>query len=635
MAANYFWTHHQRKRTSSAQDVKLWLKQETTRGTWKAPASTDVIKVNSTLKIAQLAERVAEAGLASGDRDPAAEFLGRFDHFEVPIELHPRPPLALAGTSVPQEHLCWLGVMGSVKYSNSQLAENITAVVSHSRTATVIQVADTLADWSTRPNALRYISNNSDTLSNNGLYEVTAATEPTSGTLNLTISPGLPHYPITSGTADQIQGVTCYYSDDDSRWEDIGISALVKVGFQTFGVSGGCINDFSVTRDARSLLAATFNYHGERIAFRAAEDQLSGTASGDFFNATELVLKAGNAFKQTAGARLMLKKINNATGLVVATEGATTPLVVASVAEATNLITFLNRGDLAFSASDLFCETGLTQEKNGTYDTTVGRYLRISVSQREFITIDLQSPTAPAVLTAATKAEIAANINYAFKTSKYYGQFHEGRGGQTISWETVATVTAPGAVKISDPCFGSEARIQVEDTGAALSAHATIFNGAFDIQAGFEVQVVPWNPGGSVTLNQIHNKFGMPSIDGHQMKGSEFQCSLSQQVAWIEDVVNLDAYPDGLNAGPRREVTASWQTPGYGWTDALDAMAEADSTHYVRYEVGKALGGGYLFAMGAARVGVPDPGGDNTVTKTVTVSPATPSGGKAFLVAVG
>ena len=637
------YTQHQRRRVTSGSDVKVWAKTEDTRGTFKSPAATDLIKVNETVAIAQLAERVAEAGLASGDRDPAGTFLGRFDHFELPLTVHPRPPLALSGTSVPQEHTLWLRAMGSVKYTNSQLAEDITAVVSHSRSATVIQVADTLTDWSTRPQVVRYISNNADTLDNQAaLYEVTAASEPSSGTLNLTITPGLPHYPITSGTADQIQGVTVYYSDDSVPVSDTGVSLLVKRGLQTFAAAGGLVAGFDCTRDARGLLSVTFPYHGEQIAWRGAEDMVFGNGSGDSLNTTELTVGCGNAKRHTADALFTLVKYLVSDGSTLGTEGATTPLKISSVNTSNNTVLFLNRGDSPVSSSNLQAETlfdsvtpANAQERAGTYNVATKRWLSLSFSGREFIPVDLLLPTAPSNAAAATAAELVANINYWFKVSKYYGQFHEGHGGRSISWESVATVAAD-RVHLVDPTVGSESRIQNEAYSVSTtSAHDVVFQGAFDKRAEHEIQMIPWNPGGTVTLDPIHGKFGMPTIDGHQLKGSSYQCNMSQDPQWIENVVNLTGYPDGAVDGARRTLTAQIVTPAFGWTDELDALAEADSEHYVGYHVGKAFGGTISFLFGAAKIGVPQPGGDNIAEKTVEIAPASPTGSKALIVAAG
>ena len=49
------YTQHQRRRVTSGSDVKVWAKVEDTRGTFKSPAATDLLKVNETVAIAQLA----------------------------------------------------------------------------------------------------------------------------------------------------------------------------------------------------------------------------------------------------------------------------------------------------------------------------------------------------------------------------------------------------------------------------------------------------------------------------------------------------------------------------------------------------------------------------------------------------
>ena len=97
----------------------------------------------------------------------------------------------------------WKGLTGSRKFINGQAAEDITAVVSHDRTSTVLEIADSLSDWSTRPVVARFVSNNASSTDNNGMYEITAASEPVSGTVRLTVQPGLPRYPIVTGTADR------------------------------------------------------------------------------------------------------------------------------------------------------------------------------------------------------------------------------------------------------------------------------------------------------------------------------------------------------------------------------------------------------------------------------------------------
>lgn len=634
--AVYRWTFHQRRRVPNAADVKVWLIQEDTLGTFKQPTSSDVIKVNETVAIAQLAERIASAGLETGNRDPAETFLGRFDHFELPLVIEPRPPLALSGTSVPQEDPLLLGLYGSRKFTNDQGIEDITAVISHSRTSTVIEIADTLSDWSTRPNVLRYVSNNTDSAENEtGLFEVTAATEPVSGTVRLTLEPGLPVFPTLTGTADQVQGVTVYYSDDDLRWEDTGHSLLVKRGFQTFGASGGHVPSVERTRGARGLMVETYQYHGERIAWRGADDQIFGNGTDDTLTTTGLTVKVGNAKKQTANGLGIIKRYRVSDGVLLGTEGATTPVKIDSLNKTTNVLTLANRGDNPQSAGNLQVQTTVAQERAGTYDlTNDGKDLRIQFGGREFVTIDLLLPTAPVDPANATAAEVAVNINATLKISRFYGQHHAGHGGETIAWDEVATV-AVDRVHLEAPTFGSESQIATEDTGTATSAHAIVFDSVFDISADDELQWEPWNPGGTVTLNPITEKFGMPTMDGHQLRGSEYTFALSQAIAWIEDVVNLDGFPDGSTAGPRREVTAATTVPGFGWTDELDTLAEDDTEVRVHLTIGKVLGGAYSTIMGAAQIGVPEPGGDNVAQKTVAISPATPTGSKAVIQAVG
>ena len=113
MANGYKWTHHQGRRMAAASEVDVWIIAEDTRGTFKQPAATDIIEVNESIAIAQLAERLTSAGLEAGNRDPAETFLGRFDHFELDLVVHPAPTLALAGTDVPQEDVLWKALCGS------------------------------------------------------------------------------------------------------------------------------------------------------------------------------------------------------------------------------------------------------------------------------------------------------------------------------------------------------------------------------------------------------------------------------------------------------------------------------------------------------------------------------------------
>jgi len=598
---------HQRDNFSLGSQLSIYVVQETSKNTLEEPAAADLILAAADVQPNQQAERVTSDARTSGTRSPAKTFLGRLNHGETPLEFELRPPGQMTGTDVPVGAKVLKALTGKQVIANGQAKVNINAVNAHSRAYTEIDITDAIADWAVGMGA-RFVSLNSgkSNQADGQLCLVTVATDIGGGSVRLRLEPGLVARPIVTGTKDQIQGVNCWYPDDTVDWNTTW-TMYVLDGFDAAFLVGSSIGKKQLTIDAKSLLKLQGTV-GFREAVRCSEDQIAGNGSTDTLATTDTTLKVGDARKFDVGARINLLQYTVSSGALVGTE---TKAIVTARNVVANTIT-VTRGASPRTATDLTIATS-TQEVVETYNTTTTNKLKLAIDNRPAIVVSL---TAGATTTAAT---IVTDINNALRDSEHYGQAPDVPYGG-FDWSAVASVVAT-KVRLTSKAFGSQSRIQVLDEGTSASAHAVIFTGTFDIKAVDEIQIAPWSPGGSVSLDPIHGKDGWSSLDGNILKEVSTAVNFSNEEEWLEDVRNRTDLPEGFIPGLRRALDTTVQLPAYGWTGRLQYMARQDEVGFFHTQVGKAEGKSFAIIEPRVKANLPTVEGENRRTKSVGFAP--------------
>lgn len=603
-------------------DLLMFLVQETTANNIETPAAANQIIGNADVNPEQAPELVQSDARVSGSRAPFGSLTGPVDHGMCPIPFEWRPPnsadiVASPGAQYPMGHDVLKAFMGNHRTVNSQAALQVASLVSWSLAQCVITV--TMSANAVRVGdglALRVgaAAGTPGAFGNGQIVGVKRVENVSSGVYRLTCVPGFQRQPTSS---DFVRGCNTYYPDEEfkKRW-----SYWVKNGYMGRQMSGGIVNELSGSFNRREIFTLQAGYEFRRME-RCAHDAVSSALT-----AAATAIPVWAARKYVGNPQIKLVKVDTADGTVLATEG---PMRVASVDPAAGTVTVDGRagGSVSAIASDLVVWTnhGTSVESSAaTRNVSVKRYLRMRIDGREWLNIDLMSPTTPSGAgTTATPAELVANINYQLGHSEYYGRPFQGMLGYEIDYSTCASVSGT-AIRIAALMSGSQSRIQVEAIGdGSTSAHDVVFTGAFSKQAPREIQVLPYIPTATVEeRDEQHGKEGISTINGYTLPTTSCSVKSSNAFEWFEDVRNGSNYVAGGIAGKFRQPSAEVGVDANGWTDQLDYFAEEQESVVVVFQVaGDALGSGFAIGWLKTKVSSPKASGDNRVTKTMTLQP--------------
>lgn len=610
------YLNRQSREIETGAKVAVYVTPETVPGTYEKPAATDKILVTQRPNLNQTPVLVESQAMDDVNRDPLAQIEGPLDHAEAPLAFELRPPNQLTGSDKP---MGWTAIEmvagGSGVAVNTQTAIDIASVVSHSVTATVVNL-DINTPQNGGPIALGYVLAHRRKGDVGGIgdglaYQVTkivSAGGSGAGGCNVTFEPGFRVYPVVTGTHDQVQGGNCIIPDADWRTR---YSVTTKDGDEGTFASGCAGHSLDLAFDRRNVAMATVSI-GARKVLKAGADQIQDDGAGGVsFTNSDKTLKSLSPRKQMVGTYVKLVKKSVSTGLIVGTEGATTPLLIDAIENSTGIITFHNRGDNPVAATALRIVTS-TQEVAETYDLSTKKYFYLNLDKRGEVLIDATSPTAPAIPAAATAAEVVANINAQLLASPLYGLYRDSPLGVSVSWASAASAVAT-KVRLTSQIAGSQSRITVRAyETSSTSAHDVIFTGAFDIAATDEVAIVPWTPGGTVTYAPVHGKAGTVRWLGAEYRGQAISVKVDNAQTWLEDVLTGpdDPYAAGVIPGQRMVLTAAMPIDAFPWTLQMAQMANDGVTGAAVWQHNpKVVGGSWGVAFTKARLSKPDRSG--------------------------
>lgn len=602
-----YWEHEQEV-PSVGSEIIAFVCPQTVKGTPGVPTSSHYLPVTNDLGTSLDADRTEDDTRKSGTRSPKPSFSDRFPLGTVGVEANLYPPgslltnLDLLGFSLLDALVGQDGII-----VNTQTAVNIDAVNSHDTLATEIDIVGTTTQWKVgMVAALR--SNNANSAPANGIQRLlTVVTDIGGGNVRLKFEGGFPARPIASGTKDTIQGGVVRYPDDSVRFSSRLFSMYAKSGRSAVIAYDGTTGKGGVTLQTSGLLKLTADFVYTRL-IRSAEDQVRGDATTAAFLTTDTVLRVPGARKFDVGAFVNLRRVTTSNAWVASAVASTEEKAEVTAVSTVNRTLTLTRGTTPVSATALTAVTSATQELNGTYDTSlVGglpRILRLAFDNRRYIDIALVAGV------ARTATQVVAEINAAFKASPYYGQYTSSPFHGEIDWETVAVVDGT-AVRLQSQAWGSQSRIQNIDTGvAATSAHALIFDLAFDLTPAEEIQIEPWLPTGTNSRTPILMREGLSYIDGGYIGETEASFELDNQIDKYDRRDNTQ-YAAGFVPGLNRTAATSFSAPAVGWTDEINARANANTTHVVNAQAGTGTGSTVGIHLVKTRFGSASKTGDN------------------------
>lgn len=604
-------------------DLLAHLVLETTANNLEPPASSNQIVCDGDVNPEQAPEIVRSDARIAGSRAPFGGLTGPVDHGACPIPFEWRPPnsadlVSSPGAQYPMGHDVLKAFMGDHRTVNGQAGLQVASVVSWSLAQCVITV--TMAANAVKVGdglALRVGSAAGDPTAwgNGQIVGVVRVETVSSGVYRLTLTPGFRRQPTSS---DYVRGCNTYLPDDRFRAR---YSMWLRNGYMGRQMSGGIVNELSADFNRREIFKLMAQYEFRRME-RCAEDQVNQALT-----TTALAIPVASPRKYVGNPVIKLVKLENTGGTTIATEG---PMTVSSV-DPTSAFTITVEGraggTVSATANDLVVYThhGTSVETGGpTYDISVKRYLRLRIDGRQWINMDLQSPTAPSNASAATATEIVANINYQLAHSEHYGRPFEGMLGYELNYGTCASVAPGNRVRIGALMWGSQSRIQVEAVGdGTTSAHDVIFTGAFSKQAPYEIQVLPYAPATvEEERDEQHGKEGFSTINGYLLPTTSCNVKNGNAFEWFEDVRTGGNYVAGGSPGKFREPSADVGVDANGWTDQLEYFATNDESAVVVFQAsGRALGSGFAIGFLKTKVSYPKAAGEARVTKTLNLLP--------------
>jgi hypothetical protein len=570
-------------------DKCLHLEQQDTYDVFKTPESGDLILVTEVEAGPQTRGRLSRESRKAGDRMKKGTIAGRIEQAERPFTMEaiaPAPTASHVTGAVPNGHKALKALVGAYAEADAFTAEDIASVVSHSRAATVINVDRDAADF-TVGHVYALISNN--TGSSRAAYQQrllgTIANQGGAGAggVDLTFVGGFSAKPIVTGTADQIQGCGVYTPPASGDTWTQRFCGIVADGWMGEEFLDAVAASGTITMDAESILKIAVTLQA-RKTLKASRAHVLGTGSADTFTTSEASIKVDDASKFDVGAVVDLERYTVASGVgtYVSTE---TGAVITAKNLSTNVLT-LDRGATAVAANTsqgLTATTTGTQERNGTYNTATKNKLRLTFDRQKFLDVTL---TAGGTTSAAT---IVADINAAFALSEKYGHMTDApfSGSPTagVVFDSVAVVTGT-AVRLTSPGWGVGSHIKNEAyPTSAVSAHDVIFQAAFELEAGEEIQMFVRDPGGTEVRKPAFAGDHFCSCNGFEVHGASFECAVDNQPEWLAPK-HRDAYPKSVRPGVERNVTAQITVPAYAWTNRIATQIANDDALVWNYQAG-------------------------------------------------
>jgi len=407
----------------------------------------------------------------------------------------------------------------------------------------------------------------------------------------LIVKPGFTQEPIVTGSADSIQGVRQY---DLTQFADEWISARCIIGGIGYHLFDGKVNSLTLPfeDDKRK---ATFE-----LMFLSARHggfgMVRGVGGTDVVATGDLTLDVYNAGMWEVSSFVDLKEVTVATDVVANTEVAL-EVVARDTTSDPQTVTLGSRGGTVQATALLASTEGNPEELAGPYDLSTNVNLKFRIGKsKPFVTFDATSPTAPSVPSAATSAEVLANLNTQLRLHKDYG--FATKGHVDVDWGSVFSEPSVGTLTAIAPVEGSAGQIEVV-AAASLSLDSTLFTGPFTRDAVEEIHIEPHAPLHTEQNpnNEIHGKttllnwgsFGMCILSctvtgSHEFEPANELCdsddpgSLTENIArvWTIEVVFLqkqDAalFLDHVKTNQEERFHVQSIGEGIGFIDGLDA----------------------------------------------------------------
>ncbi len=587
----------------------IFLGPQTVKGTYVEPVgATGAVLLTSRTTPNQPQEQHEDESFRAGSRSQRETIAGRFGPIEFEVESYFKPPVAMAVSSAvtvnpPQGDDLLENAFGSVDVVNAQNSVAVASIVAHSKTETVITVADSSLYAVGDP--VRYIKGGAvgtDDGIDGTVRFVTALN--VGGANRLTFNPGFHGRPTTSGF---IQGCR-QYPLTNARHSFL--SARTVVGDVGQEIKDIMVNGITIEPSGNEPLKITAACMGLSHLV-SGDDQIRGESGNDSFLSTDTLLDVGDGLKFDDGATVDLKLIAVATDLQVGSTETSATVVSTVTTTDPHTITLL-RGSSPVAATQLNAITSTT-ETSETYNTVTKNVLRLSLDGQPSIDIAL---TAGGTETAAT---MVADINAALLASRYYGE--NTQAYLDIDWGTVASVATATDVRLTSPIFGSQSSIVVSDTGLASSAHDEIFTGAFTETAVDEVQIVPHELTATELGTTLHGWEGIFWHGGYCLGVDTWSISFLNNDRVLNEVMKATQNPTDIVGGKTRTLEITMSGPASSAAARYFKIRKNNTTENGVFQVG-GIDGSAGIAVGLNVFTIVDfelDGDDELSTMTITL----------------
>lgn len=618
------WEHQAKiPEKGGAGTGKIWVRKQTAVDIFEPAANWvagDLIR-----GLAFEGEQQTPVMLESEVRDPDSrmapdQIAGPIDHVERTLRLEIRPPGVLGGTDNIMGPAVMEGITGddSQVIANTQTAEAIIAVTAGGYTdaSTELTLGGASADYPIGSVwALRCGDTTKD--AHNQPAVITAVVANASD-WDVTFEPSFLNEPI-AGTDTVQPGVTW---NPVAAYDDV-YSVIHEQGFSGDQFRDGVFSRGAITLDRRGLLIIEALYQAIQ-SYYSAFSYVHGEGGADDLATGDLELDVPDARLFAVGCLVFLEEWNVSTGVMDDSEGVM-EITARDIASTPNTITVTTRG------SSPIAVTGGSQDLQAESDDSDAIDLSGGISlSSESIVLELdhrgQVTIALTDNGSAVGSDVIADIHSGLAVANRYGRLNDIPFAPTVDYGAGVATVVSDKVHLLSKAYGSQSQVKAVRTTATATTYDKIWTGAATLEylADAEVQIHPWNPGGTITATAMPNWEGTAAIEGKKYKFDTATLTFDNQVGWSEEERTGDQYSGPHFEETRRAAELTVEGNYYGWVNLLRDLAARDQAVTVGMWAGASLGGTFSMFVLRAKAGAASKTGDAVVKGGYTLMPTDP-----------